>query len=296
MRWNVLAVLAVLLLAGCSSKGDGKGGEDLEDLFEVAEVGTGKGLIRGIVLDASLTPVPGATVKLVGQEDRTTDGNGIFVFSDLDPGTYFLQASKPGWTEVQQSVDVQADVAEPPIVKVSIERIPGAEPRAETLVLDGYISCSAGTPVSFHDCNTVEEQRSRVYFPIQGRPQWVQTELIWDSTQAAGDWLYVVQGVCACADGEVPDVGPGRFDETPEATSPYIARATPDFLADQDAGGENLELVVDASASGPEPETTNGSGIALNQRFQVYATFFYNLEPAADWMFVEDGPYPVPPS
>lgn len=296
MRWNALVIVAALLLAGCSSKGGGTEEQRLEDLFDETTVGTGKGLIRGIVLDPALTPVPGATVKLVGQEDKTTDDNGLFVFSDLDPDTYFVQASKPGWTEVQQAVDVLADVAEPPILKVAIERIPGAEPRAETLVLDGYISCSAGTPVSFHDCNTVEEQRSRVYFPIQGRPLWVQTELVWESTQAAGDWLYVVQGVCVCGDDEVPDVGPGRFDETPEATSPYIARANPEFLADQDAGGENLELVVDASASGPEPDTTNGSGVALNQRFQVYATFFYNLEPDAEWSFVEDGPYPVPPS
>ena len=100
-----------------------------------------------------------------------------------------------------------------------------------------------------------------------------------------------MQAVCACEDGELPDVGPDRFDETPDAQSPYIARATTEFLDDhRDAG----ELVVDASASGPEPETTNGSGIALSQRFQVYATFFYNLEPDPEWSFVEDGPYPVP--
>lgn len=291
MRWNAFLLVAAILLAGCSSKGDATDEPALEELFEETTVGSGKGLIRGIVLDPSLAPVPGATVTLVGQADKTTDENGLFVFADLAPDTYFLQVSKPGWTEVQQSADVQADVAEPPIVKVAIERIPGTEPRAETLVLDGYISCSAGTPVSFHDCNTIEEQQSRVYFPIQGTPQWVQTELVWESTQAAGEWLYVVQAVCGCEDNEVPDVGPDRFDETPEATSPYIARADTAFLEDhRDAG----ELVVDASASGPEPDTTNGSGIALNQRFQVYATFFYNFEPDPEWTFVEDGPYPVP--
>ena len=68
----------------------------------------------------------------------------------------------------------------------------------------------------------------------------------------------------------------------------------PDYLEDIDAGGENGEIGIDVSASGPEPQTTNGSGVALNQRFQVYATFFYNFEPDPEWTFVEDGPYPVP--
>lgn len=295
MRWVALASVAALLLAGCSS-GDGKRQQEIEELFEdTPQAASGKGVIRGIVLDPSLAPVGDAKVQLDGMPDQTTDETGIFVFLDLAPGTYFIQASKPGWTQVQQSTEVVADVQEPPIVRMAIERVPGAEPRAETMSQDGYLSCSVGTPTSIFDCNTIEEQHGALFFPIQGLPSTVQTEITWESTQAAGDWLYVIQGVCGCGGESIATYDfDRRFDETAEATSPYIARATADFLKDNDAGGENAELGIDVSASGPEPGTTNGSGIALNQRFQVYATFFYNLEPDPEWSFVEDGPYPVP--
>ena len=288
--------LASLLLAGCSGGGGGAGEGGFEEGFEDTAVARGKGLIRGVILDPAITPVAGATVKLAatGQE-ATTDEGGLFVFADLDPGTHFLDASKPGWTSTQQSVDVVADVAEPAIVKVMIQRIPGAEPRAVTVRLEGFISCSVGTPVSFHNCNTTEPQRSALFADFEGRPSAVQTELMWESTQALGDWLYVINAVCECGGQVPPDAGDERrFDETDSATSPYIVRFDGDWLDDNDAGGENAQVGVDVSASGPEPETTNGSGVALNQNFDLFVTIFYNLEPDPAWSFVANGPYPVP--
>lgn len=49
-------------------------------------------------------------------------------------------------------------------------------------------------------------------------------------------------------------------------------------------------LVVNMSASGP----ALGTGVALEQEFQVYATFFYNMDPLDDWLFTRDGEHPVP--
>jgi hypothetical protein len=297
MRWTAALVGLAILLAGCTN-GEAGGQDSTELLFDETPVVAGKGLIRGIVVDPSIAPVMGALVALNGQAETTsTTAQGAFVFTDLEPGTYFLQVSKPGWTTVQQSTEVQANVREPPVVKVAMEKIPGAEPRAETVNLEGYLSCSVGTPLTLHDCNTVEEQRGALFFPIDGMPQWIQTEVTWESTQAAGDWLYIIQGVCECDGTSIASQGfDSRFDETAEATSPYIVRVDQDFLEANDVGGENREISIDVSASGPEPGTTNGSGIALNQRFQVYVTFFYNFEPDAGWTFVGDGPYPVPPA
>jgi hypothetical protein len=49
-------------------------------------------------------------------------------------------------------------------------------------------------------------------------------------------------------------------------------------------------VAVYASPGGP----ANGTGVALDQSFYTYATFFYNIEePDADWTFMEDGPYPL---
>ena len=299
MRSVALLVVVALLLAGCS---DGNGGakNDLEDVFgDTPRAASGKGLIRGLVLTPAIVPIQGATVQLTGSAlNQTTDDDGAFVFVDLDPGTYFLQVSKPGWTSLQQSADVAADVQEPAILRITIDKVPGAEPRAVTLQADGYISCSLGTPLTYSSCATLEDESPEIYFDIDGVPNWIQTEVIWDSTQPSGDWLYMIQGFCTC-DGGVPDLprdGGSRFDETPEATNPYIANANTTFLQEWDVGNDPdvAQLVVSVSSSGPQPQETNGSGVALNQAFSVYATFFYNFIPDPEWTFGEDGPYPVP--
>lgn len=291
---SLAAVALALLLAGCSDAGGGPA-DDAPAAFDDLDVSSGKGVLRGIVITPAVVPVEGATVRLAGQDlEQATDADGAFVFTELAPGTYFLQVSKPGWTEVQQSAEVLAGVADPPIVKAVIEEIPGAQPRAVTLQLDGFLACSVGTPVSFMSCDATGADRPTLWFDIEGTPQWIQTEVMWASTQPSGDWLYVVQGICSC-DGGIPDVGGARFDETADARSPYIARADPEFLDEHGVGSDDgKQLVVAVSASGPEPETTNGSGVALNQEFTVYATFFYNLEPDPSWSFVANGAYPVP--
>jgi len=283
-----MLVAVALLLSGCSEGGQ-KANDD-DPFVDPVDTKEGTGAIRGIVLDPTVNAVEGATVVVVGAErDATTDEAGRFTFTDLEPGSYFLKVSKPGWSEAQQSVDVVADRVEPPIVKVLLEQIPGTEPRVETLKLDGFIACSVGEPTNDHSCDTGGEQITQLVFPLSGRPQWIQTEIHWESTQPAGDNLYVIQGVCAC-DGTRPSFDQ-RFNESADATSLYVARADPGFLASVDAGGAAKELWVDVSSSGPALST----GLALNQDFTVYATFFYNMGPvSAEWTFHGEGEHPEP--
>lgn len=299
-----LAFLA-LVLAGCSGGGDPKK-DDFEDAFgETPDVAAGKGLIRGIVLNPALVPIPGVLIELNNPKvNQTSDGNGAFVFTDLEPGDYFLQVSKLGYTSVQQSAVVVADETEPDILKVTIDRLESSLPRAETQRQEGFLACSVGTPRTYSSCGfaTGAAENPEVWFDVQGLPSFVQTEILWESTQPSGDWLYVIQGFCSC-DGGIPDLPPpedngSRFDELPDATSPHVARANTTFLREWQVGENPAvgQLAVSISSSGPEPQTTNGSGIALNQGFEVFATFFYNIpEPDPEWTFWEDGPYPVPP-
>jgi hypothetical protein len=300
---RAIAILVVLatLLGGCSGKEkDGQDGFEIpEDTFEDTDVGSGKGLIRGIVLSLTLVPVEGAKVTVVGLNlTKETDAKGAFQFPDVEPGTYFVTADKPGWTSVQQSVDVVAGDSDPTPMRILIEQIPGTEPRVLSLSQGGVIACSVGTPATFHNCNApTQEQVSRVFFDVGGRPDYIQTEIAWTSTQPVGDWLYIIQAVCAC-DGLPGTTSSQRFDEVPDATSVYIVRIGPDYLEDEDVGedGDAKQVLIDVSASGPEPQTTNGSGAAINQQFTAYATFFYNFEEEPDprWSFVEHGEYPMP--
>ncbi len=283
------ATLVAVGLAGCT---DDAPVEPTDPEVPTAEnVERGKGVIRGVVIDPSITPVPDVTVTVQNTDLTTrTDADGAFLFVDVDPRTYFLEASKPGWTAVQQSVEVVADVIAPPALKIQIEQVPGTLPRADTQSAEGFIQCSYGTPRLYGSCATEEEQNV-LQFEFDGIPNAIQIEVIWESTQPSGDNLYVIGAVCA--DDDCPVAGennidgfPSRFDEGTR-TSPAVARANTTFIEGRDLPGSGV-LAVDVSADGPALST----GVALDQSFTVYATFFYNIpEPEEGWMFIEDGAY-----
>src|SRR5688500_16195818 len=117
------ALLAVSLLAGCSSPSGGSPSEDgptFDDLGLQATSSTG--VIRGVVVDDAIRPIAGAKVTLLGEapKDAVTTDQGTFGFDGLPAATYFLKVHKVGFADAQQSADVVAGVADPPIVKVQL--------------------------------------------------------------------------------------------------------------------------------------------------------------------------------
>lgn len=287
----ILLTLALLCitLAGCS--------EDKPDPVDPGpvpdKVEKGKGVIRGIVIDAAITPVQDATVAVGDDLSTRTDADGAFLFVDVEPGTYFLTVSKPGWTEVQQNVEVVADERAPPVVKVQLQQLPGTVPVAVTQVQEGFIACSFGTPINYGSCAAGAEENTVLQYPFDGIPDTIQVEVVWESTQPSGDNLYLIEAVCA--DDDCPVAGennvdgfPSRFEEGTRQ-SPAVARADTAFIQGRDLPGGGV-LAVDVSADGPALAT----GVALDQSFTAYVTFFYNITPEEGWTFIEDGAYPTP--
>ena len=141
MRSGVVATVVALLLAGCAEGGQPvDDDEEFDDLqFEATDT---TGVIRGVVIDDTITPIVGAKVAVTGQDLETeSDDQGRFGFEDLEAGTYFLEISKPGFGKVQQSTDVQAGVAAPPVLKILMQKIPGSDPFVVGQLYTGYMSC-----------------------------------------------------------------------------------------------------------------------------------------------------------
>src|SRR5688572_10978579 len=108
-------LVTVIVLAGCSDDAPGTqgGGQDqeqaLEDLGLKATDTTG--IIRGVVVNEAIVPLGGVNITAVstGAEVTTqTNDEGLFGLEGLAPGTYFVSASKTGYTTVQTSAEVVA--------------------------------------------------------------------------------------------------------------------------------------------------------------------------------------------
>ena len=301
----VAAASALLLtaLAGCSGGGDDVVDDaDFKDL-DLKATST-KGLIRGVVVDDAVRPLVGAKVSLQsagGPLEAVTSGEGLFGFDELDPGTYFIFASKAGFKATQTSTDVVAGVDDPPIIRVLLA--PDASfvaPFAQQYVFDGFMECStgaglgAGGYVYGNACSFSPEafpnDRVSVNYALGAAPTWVQSETVWQSTQAVSNWLS--QSFYYTDAGEDDSIK----DLSAEGQSPLVntmdAETALEFTTGEGAATDHdLRIRVFTVA-------TDGTGPALTfqQRFTVYTTVFYGYEPPAGWTLSDSGEIPLPPS
>lgn len=290
----IAALFVAAALAGCSDGGSANvGGPGPQPSVTVAP-DKGLGAIVGVVVDSSIVPVEGATVALAGRDATTkTTAEGAFVFDDLEPGPYFVKATKPGYKEIQQSVEVVADVKNPPVVKMLLEADPEGSPFFEEFSFTGFIECSAGVQadgvghVFWSLCS--EEPMSEYnndkfddIVELAGTPDLVQSDLLWTSNQQLGTQLSI--SYSKSSGGVAPEDYASATGENPLTVSAEHA-----LLKDKGIGTEtDLWIRIFAWAN-------NGPGAVIGQDFQVITHAFYNFTPPEGWKFHEDGA-PVVPS
>lgn len=132
------ALLASFVLAGCAGDGGGEPG----DGGEAPPLDRDKGAITGLLLDDAFRPIPDGLLLLqpVGLT-ATSDGNGEFSFSDLDPGAYTLRVQSEGHEAAPLGVDVVA--GEYTEIEVSARRVFSEAGRIITTEYSVFISCAA---------------------------------------------------------------------------------------------------------------------------------------------------------
>lgn len=315
------AALMALILSGCSGGGDEEPSAApeevaVEDLgLEATET---TGVIRGIVVDEAIRPLGNVTVTLSGARQATTTSNpqGAFGFDDLEPGTYFLSGEKLGYGKVQQSAEVVAGVAEPPIVKMLLVADPTTTPFVDAYVFDGFIQCSFTlVAVSFAACSAppivtgfacdaagvcvgnVTTDNFAVTYTLARPPTWLQSEMVWESTQAFGGEMAVMYS-WDCGD----ENGGFLCDHTAEGVSPLLLTANETEIAEINEGelgnSTDEQLFVRVFNRGlheTDAGPGGGLGATLEQRFSIYSHFFYGYEPTEGWRFTEQSEVPRPP-
>lgn len=300
MRVWVALVLVCLVLAGCSSPPSKPRAAEAKVDYGVEATAT-TGVIRGVVIDEAVRPLNNVTVFLLSaNKTAVTKRDGAFGFEGLEPGTYFVHASKFGFEAIQTNVDVVAGDSEPAITKMTLKAVPSLQPYVEPFSSSAFITCGAAVILTSVGCNTFpdvgEAIGDRVYFRFEFAtlPWWTQGELVWDQTQPAGGGM-----IWEIVDPNYPGSPQPHTGYRETAASPALAYINTTLLE------ENRDWVLGEGNgvlyrifAGPHPTCTGvgfGCGVTLQQKMEMYVHNFYNFAPPDGWRFTVDGD-PVVPS
>lgn len=304
--WLVLLVLGAIAFAGCSDKKI-----DEEDPGDGLIVTDDTGVIRGVVVDPAIRPLAGAAVTVADADgvvkEEVTGAEGTFGFDGLAEGTYTVRATKLGYNGAPQAVDVTAGVERPPAVRMILEVDPETTPYYTEYVFDGFIECGFTSPaVGVALCGVVDDETlnedSQVRYPFDRTPTWIQSELSWQSTQAAGGELALMYSYLHA------DCDPFYCDHDIRGPSPLVLKANETVAQTLDENETELYIRVftddvDDTASPvctpPTPATNEvcpqGSGVTFQQSFRIVTHVFYGYEPPEDWTFGQAREVPPPP-
>ena len=286
-----MGLLVAAVLSGCAQPNSpASSPQDVPDVFNEVEVTDTTGAIRGIVVNEAIVPIQDVLVTLSGGANATSDADGAFIFSGLEPGDYFLTASKLGYFDVQGSAVVVAGDKDPPITKLTMLADVANQPFTELLQWTGFFGCGTGTNagggIGFNPCavdatacqfadvcllNTANTHTFA--FGAAGRiPDFAQAEMSWEGTQPLGNALNLGWH----------DSGTSDFKST-SGESPLILPTNRTEILE--AHEEDIESLLVRVFPGTGQELT----VTLQQRFDVYVTYFYGFEPREGWAFVTDG-------
>ncbi|MEA3203685.1 MAG: Carboxypeptidase regulatory-like domain [Thermoplasmata archaeon] len=301
----MLAILALAALAGCSQKA--------APTQSVAPTAT-TGSVRGVVVDAAIRPLAGVLVTLrVGDRSSTTNtsSDGLFRFDGVPAGSQVLRAHRTGYLDIQQPVQVEAGV-EPLQTKVRLDTDPVyRKPFLQPFKFTGIMECSAvvnapppagraavavcALPSQTVGAPPTADTFIAVHTLDSGRPQFVQSELVWTPGSQFANQLLLYMDQRNHTAG-TPQVGANGaqtgYSELASASGPSPVVVHLEGSAVNKLGrGYDLQLRVFAWFQDPMPV-----GAVVEQDFTLYSTVFYGFSPPAGWTFVKDQLPPVPGS
>ena len=304
---QAVATLAALAFAGCS---DGGETEETQGPFVATET---TGILQGVVVDEAIRPLAGATLTLSGPTagQTATAADGLFGFDGLAPGSYFVKVHKAGYFDTQTSTDVVAGVKDPKLVRIQLLADPTNTPFVEELVWEGFIECgtdvvalcavpnfgtatACGASQETACAGNVTNDRFDTYADVSPNIDWIQSEMVWESTQTAGENLFLTMRF-----GDAASYYDGFFNGTlnsTQGTSPLLLTAD-GAAAEAAALGSGNGLIHAVFGSPPEPGLPVApptGGVVVEQEFTVYTHVFHGYRPPADWRFSTDSRVPPP--
>ncbi len=298
MRHLVPLLFVALAFAGCADAA-----EPVQEGPDV-EVTSTTAAIRGIVVDESILPVPDVTITLNDGQNTVTDAEGIFTFSKLDPGTYFVVAQRLGYEEIQTSVQAVAGIETPELVRIQMITVAGFNPYLENLKFDGFYECAFAMWFITDSCDFAVRTAHDAGLSVvpRGIQNNVNTEFY--DMLPSGQTL-IQEGYFDTSD--VPNfrfsVAASPIDNACDCSSVYMAHISDNGYSigrlDKgdtpwpDPGDEgSLEYAVRGFIPFQEGLTDVATG--FNVDFTILTTVFHGYTAPEGWNFEEADSFPAP--
>lgn len=216
MRRSLLVfLLATASLAGCTG----------DDPPEAPAVTTGS--IRGFVVTEAIAGIPGANVTMAGSNmTAVTDLDGAFVFGNLTPGLYSLDAEASTYLPKQATVEVQAGNT----TDARIVLVVNASALAfhQTFTFQGFVDAHGGS-----NAPELAECRCDFNVPLDGTWLSIIVEASWEDTFSppAGEteyaWSIATESQAVNGTGPTPLLGRVDAGGLPAGGSEAVVRVEP---------------------------------------------------------------------
>lgn len=285
-----LLLLTAVAFAGCSGGGGGDPEADPTEGLGLEATDT-TGVIRGVVVNQAIVPLEGVVVRIASLGmDATTNELGAFGFEGLEPGDYFLEASKPRYNRIQQSATVVAGESDPKIVRIQLAEDPSSRPTYELFQFDGYLECNVVAVIYYFPCRNpmtgepIGNDQFSAAFDIAGNVSFVHASMLWDPSQPVGTELYMNVGT--------PKVEIVGYTGGP---SPQVVDISDDENGTEDFNDEKV-VVFGVSGNGESGGGTVPAlvGAEYHQQFSIYLVVFHGFKPPEGYAFYKDGTPVIP--
>ena len=267
-----------LLLAGCAKP------QSVQSASLVANA-----TISGVVTEASLEPIAGATVRVDATNvSAKTDATGAFRLT-VPPGEWIVLASAPA--HMGGALRAHADPGSSVKLAFQLPGVPTVAPHVSVVETHGLISCAGGVKnanqTTTYSCGTSDpNERTELKVPIPNTDALAGAvlELVWTPTSSASKNLGLQVAVRGAGPDDVElaeDEGGGHIT---------IVAGADVILADLGtATSGDLVAHVAPAGSMTDEEAALDAGLAVQQPFTLYASFFYNAPPTPGYTVVKSG-------
>lgn len=294
-RKNSASLLTILLvatlLAGCSASGT-NGPEIIvkSQPFEVRsapETNTttgapntpvnvdhpkGGGHIAGVVVDPGIHPLVGVSVRIASLDlTHITDRDGVFSFTDLYPGPYYLRVNVTGYQPAQTFVEVQTDAFVR--VKFILEAYPPPTPYHSTMKYEGFNDVTSDPFSSgfFGGLSTC----GGCTFAMQNEPN--ASAYLIEAQMDAYQYSGTVPGGTNSFQFDIQSHRDCCSSTSGQTGNPMRVQLKPELLP------KSYDLDLNVYPVGfPLPETSKS--------FEVFVTTWYNSMPPFDWSALKENP------